>query len=335
MSDGTSAGSRAGSKAGSAAASDDECLLVFWDEGYVAPLHVFDTTRKSRDLVASLAHRPEPGVEVVAPTAADVDGAVAAIEHWLDPDYVAALRTGSPPQLAESQGFRWDPGIWTMATHSTAGVHAAIARALEVGAAGSLSSGLHHARADRGAGFCTVNALVTGIALAQELLDAQERPLDVLVLDVDAHCGGGTASLLERHPSLRARTQMIDLSVDAYDFYRADGDRTTLVMWPDDVSDDYLTTLDRLLDGVDWASIGLVLHNAGMDPFPIVGREELRDRERLIARRCRMEGAPVAFVLAGGYTIDQSMDELVELHRATVEAMAPLAGRRPGVDGIR
>ena len=315
---------------GTSEGSGDERLLLFWDEGYVAPLHVFDTTRKSRDLVELLARRAEPGVEVVAPTDADVAAAVTAIERWLNADYVTALRTGSPPELAESQGFHWDPGIWTMATHSTAGVHAAIARALEVGAAGSLSSGLHHARVDRGAGFCTVNALVTGIAHALQLLDAQERPLDVLVLDVDAHCGGGTASMLERHASLRQRTQTIDLSVDAYDFYRADADRTTLVMWPDDVSDDYLTTLDRLLDGVDWASIGLVLHNAGMDPFPIIGRDELRGREHLIARRCRTEGVPVAFVLAGGYTTDQTMDELVELHHATIEAMAPLAGRGRG-----
>jgi acetoin utilization deacetylase AcuC-like enzyme len=296
---------------------------------------VFDTTRKSGDLVALLARRPQPRVTVVAPTDADVAGAVTAIERWLDPAYVAALRTGSPPELAGSQGFRWDPGIWTMATHSTAGVHAAIARALEVGAAGSLSSGLHHARTDRGAGFCTVNALFTGLVEAHRLLDAQEHALDVLVLDVDAHCGGGTASMLDRYGQVAERTRMLDLSVDAYDFYRAEGARSTLVMWPDDVSDDYLTTLERLLDGVDWTSIGLVLHNAGMDPFPIIGREELHEREQLIARRCREEGVPVAFVLAGGYTIDQTMDELVELHLASVTAMAPLAGRGPRADRAR
>jgi acetoin utilization deacetylase AcuC-like enzyme len=313
---------------GSDTRSPDDRLLLYWDDGYVAPRHVFDTTRKSRDLVALLDRRPQPGVEVVAPSEADVAGAVDAIGRWLDPAYVEALRTGSPPELAESQGFRWDPGIWTMATHSTAGVHAAVARALEVGAAGSLSSGLHHARIGRGAGFCTVNALFTGLVVAQRLLDERQLPLDVLVLDVDAHCGGGTASMLEHHAHVRQRARTIDLSVDAYDFYRADEDRTSLVMWPDDTSDDYLTTLDRLLEGTDWASIGLVLHNAGMDPFPIVGRDELREREQLIARRCREEGVPVAFVLAGGYTVDQTMDELVELHLATVEAMAPLAGRR-------
>jgi acetoin utilization deacetylase AcuC-like enzyme len=305
----------------------DDRLHLYWDDGYVAPQHIFDTTRKSRDLVERLAAVPVIGAEVRPPESADLEAATAAIERWHDAAYVTALRTGTPAALAESQGFRWDEGIWTMATHSTGGVRAAVRRALEVGAAGSLSSGLHHARTGRGAGFCTVNGLVASLEHAHALLDARDLPLDVLILDVDAHCGGGTYEMLEQHPQLWARTQIVDLSVDAYDYYRADADRATLVMWPDDVSDDYLTTLDRLLDGVDWGGIGLVLHNAGMDPFPIVSRDDLKAREQLIARRCHDEGVPVAFVLAGGYTIQQTMAELVELHVASVEAFAPLAAR--------
>jgi acetoin utilization deacetylase AcuC-like enzyme len=305
-------------------------LQLFWDDGYVAPLHVFDTTRKSRDLVTRLAARPVPGAEVVAPTDADIADAVAAIERWHEPAYVAALRSGDPSSLAESQGFRWDPGIWTMVAHSTAGVHAAVRRGLEVGAAGSLSSGLHHARTERGAGYCTVNALFTALVEAHRLLDETAVRSDVLILDVDAHCGGGTASMLAHHPERWDRTRMVDLSVDAYDYYRPSSDRSTLVMWPDDVAEGYLATLERLLDDVDWSRIGLVLHNAGMDPFPIVERGVLREREELIADRCRAEGVPIAFVLAGGYTVDQTMDELVELHVATIEAMAPLVRRGPG-----
>jgi acetoin utilization deacetylase AcuC-like enzyme len=307
--------------------SSTDLLHLYWDAAYVAPQHVFDTTRKSRDLVERLAADPVAGTAVIAPDDTDIAAATAAIARWHAAAYVAALRTGEPAELAESQGFRWDPGIWNMATHSTAGVLAAVRRALEVGAAGSLSSGLHHARTDRGAGFCTVNGLVAAVDHARQQLDTRGLPLDVLILDVDAHCGGGTSQMLEQHPELLERTQVIDLSVDAYDHYRAHPDRATLVMWPDDVTDDYLTTLDRLLEGIDWGSIGLVLHNAGMDPFPIVARSDLRAREQLIARRCLDEGVPVAFVLAGGYTIQQSMAELVELHVATVEAFVPLTAR--------
>ena len=67
------------------------------------------------------------------------------------PAYVEALRTGEPYDLAGSQGFSWDEGIWDMAVNSTAGVLAAADEALATGgSSGSLSSGLHHARHARG-----------------------------------------------------------------------------------------------------------------------------------------------------------------------------------------
>jgi acetoin utilization deacetylase AcuC-like enzyme len=309
----------------------DRTLELCWDEGYVAPAYGFDTTRKSARLVERLAAAPRDDVRVVAPSDADRADAVAAIERLHDPAYVAALRTGDPAELAESQGFTWDPGIWTMAVHSTAGVLRAVDRALAVGAAGSLSSGLHHARRDRGAGFCTVNGLVAGIERALARLDAagvrdpSGRPLDVVLLDVDAHFGGGTHDLLRARPDLADRTVVIDLSTDPYDAYRPDVPDATVVLWPDDVADDYLDTLSRLLRGVHHEGTGLVLVNAGMDPFPAVDREVLTARERTIAGWCAAAGTPLAFVLAGGYTVSQTLDELVDLHLTTVAAVADVA----------
>jgi hypothetical protein len=58
--------------------------------------------------------------------------------------------------------------------------------------AGALSSGLHHARADRGAGFCTFNGLAVTAHAALDF--GAERPQ---VLDLDAHCGGGTRSMTD------------------------------------------------------------------------------------------------------------------------------------------
>ncbi len=306
----------------------DRTLELSWDEGYVAPSYVFDTTRKSARLVERLAAAPIPGVTVVPPGPEHLADAEAAIARLHAPEYVAALRTGRPADLAASQGFRWDPGIWTMAVHSTAGVLRAVDRALAVGAAGSLSSGLHHARREHGAGFCTVNGLVAGIERAVAHLDATDardaagHPLDVLLLDLDAHFGGGTHELLVGRPDLAARTVVLDLSTDPFDHYDPDVPDATVVLWPDDVADDYLDTLDRMLRGVHWGGVGLVLHNAGMDPFPTVGREVLAVRERTVAGRCAAEGVPLAFVLAGGYTSSQTLDELIDLHLLTVRAVA-------------
>ena len=76
-----------------------------------------------------------------------------------------------------------------MVLSSNGGAVAAGLAALEHGVAGSLSSGLHHARREKGAGFCTFNGLVIA---AREALTAGAR--SVLILDFDAHCGGGTRS---------------------------------------------------------------------------------------------------------------------------------------------
>ena len=57
--------------------------------------------------------------------------------------------------------------------------------------AGALSSGLHHASTERGNGFCTFN----GLALAaRALMDGGAN--HVLILDLDAHCEGGTYEIV-------------------------------------------------------------------------------------------------------------------------------------------
>jgi hypothetical protein len=82
------------------------------------------------------------------------------------------------------------------------------------GAAGSLSSGLHHARRARGTGFCTFNGLALG---ARRAIGAGAR--SVLIIDLDAHCGGGTAELLADDPAVA----QVDLAVDAFDWYTERG----------------------------------------------------------------------------------------------------------------
>ncbi|SVB05901.1 uncharacterized protein METZ01_LOCUS158755, partial [marine metagenome] len=163
--------------------------IVFWDKSYVAPQHSFNTTRKSKD-VADLvkAMKVETGIALRAPSGAMCHTAETWIEDLHDPEYIEALRTGEPFSLASSNGFPWDEGIWDMAVHSTAGVLEATDWALNTGGNyGSLSSGLHHADNRHGSGFCTVNGLAIAAFYA-----AQQGARRVLIVDYDAHCGGGT-----------------------------------------------------------------------------------------------------------------------------------------------
>jgi acetoin utilization deacetylase AcuC-like enzyme len=292
-------------------------VRVYYSPEYFASGHAFATTRKARWIADSLAAVPIPGIELAAPEPLTREQ-VAAVH---DTAYVRAVETGVPRDLAESQGFGWDPGLWPMVLASNGGAVAAAWAALEQGVAGSLSSGLHHARRDRGAGFCTFNGLVLA---ARAALAAGAGA--VLILDLDAHCGGGTASLLEAEP----RVWHIDVSVNPYDDY-AGSDRLWLEIVREATA--YLPAVRRGLDAAERQGprFDLCLYNAGMDPhegcpeggMAGITRDVLAAREEIAFDWCRSRRVPIAFVLAGGY-VGPRLDErgLVDLHRLTLAAAA-------------
>jgi len=288
-------------------------MPVFYDEDYVGAATSFETTRKARWVAQSLAAQPIGGLRL-SPNA---KLSAAELERVHDPAYVAAVRTGQPRALAESQGFDWDPQLWEMVRASNGGAVAAARAALHSGRAGALASGLHHARRGHGAGFCTFNGLALAALAA---LDAGAKR--VLIVDLDAHCGGGTDELVGRHPAVR----IVDIAVDAFDKYTPSPDNSL-----DLVSDaaQYLPTLRRRLEVLADQDFGLVLYNAGMDPHQhcpvggLAGIDEmiLAQRERIVFEWCRQRQLPVAFVLAGGYIgPGLSQEQLVGLHRLTLAA---------------
>ena len=292
-------------------------MKIWYSPSYVGAAHAFDTTRKSKMIADSLVEMPIVGVQLVEPQPLSFDE----VARVHDATYVRAVETGEPRHLAESQGFGWDPGLWQMVCASNGGAVAAALEAMRSGAAGSLSSGLHHARRDRGAGFCTFNGLVIA---AREALDAGAG--SVLIIDLDAHCGGGTASLIADEP----RVWQMDVSTNTFDSY-ASTPRARLEIVSR--AGDYLGTVERSLEIVAeaWPPFRLCLYNAGVDPVEgcdvggMAGITEgmLRRRDQLVFDWCREQGIAVAFVLAGGYLgprLDQAT--LVRLHRQTIAAAA-------------
>jgi acetoin utilization deacetylase AcuC-like enzyme len=212
----------------------------------------------------------------------------------------------------------WDPALWQAVTASNGGLCAAAEVALREGVSGSLSSGLHHARRGYGAGFCTFN----GLALAA--LRAARSGLRVLVLDLDAHCGGGTDSLVGREPNV----VQLDVATDAYDAYAPAPPHILATVR---TAPAYLPTISNGLEALDAAGpFDLLLYNAGMDPhegsmggLPGITAAVLAEREALVFDWARRRGMPVAFCLAGGYVSSRlARDQLVALHRLTVAAAA-------------
>ena len=256
---------------------------------------------------------PIDGVEVVAPRSLEFEE-IAAVH---DSSYVEAVRSGEPRDLAVTQGFTWDPWMWRAVAASNGGVVEAVEAALTDGVAGTLSSGLHHARRERGSAYCTFNGIVIAARVA---LVAGVK--SVLILDVDAHCGGGTHSLIVEEPRMR----QIDVSVSSIDYYQVLAPNTR-----DIVSDAalYLDTIERGLSDVGRSGEmpGLLIHNAGMDPeercsiggLRGIDAAMLQAREEMVFDWCGRNGVPVAFTLAGGYASGPlTEDELVKLHRMTI-----------------
>ena len=282
----------------------------YYGDAYVPPGIGFDALAKAADVARAVA-----GIsEIVAPAALTIDQ----LARVHDRAYVEAVRTGEPEELACSNGLGWSAEIFRSVTASAGGAVAAALHALATGEnAGSASSGLHHARRDGGRGFCTFNGLALAALAAQ---DAGAK--GILILDLDAHCGGGTASILGEVDGIRS----IDVAVSGFDLY-APSPGWTLDLVNDATT--YLPTIGRRLDAVESGAVDLVLYNAGMDPHEwcTVGGLEgidaamLAAREHLVFRWAAERGIPVAYVLAGGYSNKRlSRDALAELHALTVAA---------------
>jgi acetoin utilization deacetylase AcuC-like enzyme len=294
-------------------------VKLFYSPDYALAEYVFDTTRKACWVAGSLQADPVAGIELATPEPVSE----AALREIHDPAYVAAIRTGEPRALAESQDFRWDALLWPSVRASTGGALAAAEMALREGCAGSLSSGLHHARRGQGKGYCTFNGLA--LAALHTLADGARA---VLILDLDAHCGGGTQSLVAQEPRIRHA----DIAVDPYDIYTPTADNRFELVGE---AARYLPAVRDLLANLEGSSYDLCLYNAGMDPYegcPIGGlagitAETLAERERMVFAWCRARTIPVAFVLAGGYVGPQlTQERLVALHRLTIRAAS---GQRP------
>ena len=285
-------------------------LTVFYNNDYVASRYAFDTTRKAQAIAQSLANDPIEGVHLADPAATGAD-TEAVLRELHEGRYFEAVRTGTPRGLAQRQGFDWDPGIFTMAVAHAHG----LVRAAEVALggntrSGSLSSGLHHASRSQGAGYCTFNGLAAAAVAANRAGAGR-----VLLLDFDAHCGGGTFDILGENSWF---TQ-VDVSTSMFDVWEPTGDHYLRGVG----TGSYVDAIGRALDHA--GSLGaydLVIYNAGMDPINTgVSTGHVLAREQMVSEF--IGGTPAVFALAGGYTWGHhTMDDLVTWHRMTIDTWA-------------
>jgi acetoin utilization deacetylase AcuC-like enzyme len=305
-------------------------ITAFYHPGYAAPIgkHVMPITKFS--LVAD-GLRDRVGIRLAAPEPVTEDDLLRVHTR----DYVAAVRTGTPRALAESQKFPWSPELYPSVCLTSGGLLAAARRALTDGVAAAIVSGFHHAHADHGEGFCTFNGLV----IAAEAMRAQGEIRSVAVLDMDLHYGNGTAALAASRPWLRNVSlygndyQGNTAYPDVTELRHADGPNHRSIALPRGCRrDGMLAAMERGLPLLlEQGRPDLLLYQAGADPYredpysPLdLDHGDLQERDRRVFAFARAEGLPIAWVLAGGYTADTS--KVVQVHLNTFTAALEVFG---------
>ena len=296
-------------------------VKTFYSEAYNCEGYGVDTREKARDIAMSLNTNPIEGLEICAPQ--PVTEEQFRLAH--SAQYTMGIFQGRPEAAADRNGLGpWSRDLSNSVLHSTGGVVAAASTAFATGKnSGSLSSGIHHARKNFGAGFCTANGLI--ISARVLLAQGAQR---VVIVDLDAHCGGGTASLIKTGEGI----EQVDVSVSAFDSYESRANAQLTMSNGERYLDDIRAALNSIADP---SSIDVVLYNAGMDPHENcntggvdgISTFDLYQREKMVFHWAAEAKVPVAFVLAGGYSGSRlSRAELVDLHRLTLQAAVEFDG---------
>jgi histone deacetylase 11 len=225
------------------------------------------------------------------------------------PDYLRSLRSPETlarilelPIIRSLPGWLIDWRILRPMRLATGGTILACRLAIENGVAINLGGGYHHAADGWGGGFC----VYADVPLAAKVLHDEGRADKVLVVDLDAHQGNGSAAIFRAWPW-----------AVIFDLYQRD-------LFPARKEpEDYPLPVRSGLTGLEYLEIvhdalpavlddfrpDLVIYNAGSDPFaddPLAGfrltMSDLAERDLSVVTLARERGIPLAMVLSGGYS---------------------------------
>ena len=301
-------------------------MHVFYSDPYSFPLppkHRFplEKYRLTRERIA--AWPGSSGVELVlAPRARDDELRLVHTDS-----YLRGFASGSLGDHAMRRiGFPWSPELVERSLRSCGGTIAAARVARAHGCAAYLAGGTHHARSDRGAGYCVYN----DCAVAARVLQRDGAVDRVLIVDTDVHQGDGTAAIFAGDDTVFT----LSIHGDAnFPSQKAHSDLD--VALPTGTGDDeYLLRLEAALDEAFARSRpGFVFFLSGADPFVgdrlgklALSKEGLRRRDAIVLGAVRRRSLPHVTVMGGGYGRD--VRDTVDIYEATVASTAGVRLRR-------
>ena len=237
-----------------------------------------------------------------------------------DAGYLDAFAAGSlDAEHMRRIGFPWSEALVERTWRSCGGTIAAARAALADGAAVYLAGGTHHARADRGAGYCVVN----DCAVAARLVQREGDVARVLVVDTDVHQGDGTAAIFDGDESV------FTFSIHGEQNFPAAKARSDLdVALPSGTGDDaYLAALAPALElALARSRPQFVFWLSGADPFVgdrfgrlALSKQGLAARDRLVVAALRDARVPFVTVVGGGYAREGA--DTVDVYETTVRCV--------------
>lgn len=231
------------------------------------------------------------------------------------PEYIHAFCTGTlDAKMQRRIGLPWSNNFVLRTLASTGGTVRAAQVALDVGFAGNLAGGTHHAFAAAGEGFCVFNDIAVAIAVLQRSGAIQRAA----IIDLDVHQGNGTADIFTGNDSV------FTLSLHgAHNYPFTKVPSTYDVALPDHCDDDeYLNALRNALPRVREFQPDILFYQGGVDILreDVFGRlditlEGVSERDNQIAAFARELGVPFVATLGGGYA--QPIEITVQAHANT------------------
>jgi acetoin utilization deacetylase AcuC-like enzyme len=216
-------------------------------------------------------------------------------------------------------GLPWSPSLLERALCSTGGTLEATRDALKEGLGLNLSGGTHHAYPDHAEGYCLFNDVAVAIAWLRD----QGFGGRILVIDLDAHQGNGSAVCLKDDPNVYT------LSIHAERNYPLKKEQSSFDLGLPDGTEDqaYLEALEQALDRGFAFRPELIFYNAGVDVLAgdrfgrlALSLEGVAERDRRVFARVRHAELPLVVVMGGGYNRDPA--KVVAAHSQTYRLAA-------------
>ncbi|MCM2267129.1 MAG: histone deacetylase [Elusimicrobiales bacterium] len=291
-------------------------MKIVFSKAYTAPTpgHVFRADKFEAALRLLIKKGAVSRKDVLAPRAPSrADLLLAHTPGWVKKN----LEFSFTPADAAAAEIRITRAVARAHLMNAGGTLAAAALALKNGVGINCGGGSHHARRERGAGFCLLN----DIAVAVKKLLKERRVKRALVVDLDAHQGDGTAAILE------GDRRVFTFSVHNQEIYPEKKEKSSMDIGlkPGTGDRTYLAVLRAELPRVlDRFRPDFAVYVAGADVYrgDLLGGFKLtmggiKERDAFVLAECRRRKIPVALTLSGGYA--KNFADTVRIHANTVE----------------